>query len=92
MQNVAGGSDAELFRNRKGYFSINCQTISDANLKVQNVVTRWPGSTHDSAIFANSRVCRDFELGHYGQACLLGDSGYPLKVSFFYITVYRQRC
>lgn len=45
-----------------------------------NVVARWPGATHDSAIFANSRVCGDFEAGRYGNACLLGDSGYPLKV------------
>lgn len=42
-----------------------------------NVVARWPGATHDSAIFANSRVCGDFEAGRYGNACLLGDSGYP---------------
>ncbi|XP_041983240.1 putative nuclease HARBI1 [Aricia agestis] len=74
-----GGDDAELFRNRKSYFSINCQTISGPNLKVQNVVARWPGSTHDSAIFTNSRVCQEFESGIYGQALLLGDNGYPLK-------------
>lgn len=37
--------------------------------------------THDSAIFTNSAVCHEFETGRYGQACLLGDNGYPLKVS-----------
>ena len=43
-----GGDNAELFRNRKGYFSINVQAICDLELKLTNVVVRWPGSTHDS--------------------------------------------
>ncbi|XP_063218604.1 putative nuclease HARBI1 [Bacillus rossius redtenbacheri] len=74
-----GGDDAEIFRNRKGYFSINVQTISDARLKVRDVVARWPGSTHDTAIFHNSHRRALFEIGQYGDAFLLGDSGYPLK-------------
>ncbi|XP_039756277.1 putative nuclease HARBI1 isoform X2 [Pararge aegeria] len=74
-----GGGDAEKFRNRKGYFSINVQTVSDSNLKVTNVVAHCPGSTNDSDIFINSQLCHDFEMGVYGSSCLLGDSGYPLK-------------
>ncbi|CAK1582627.1 unnamed protein product [Parnassius mnemosyne] len=74
-----GGDDAELFRNRKGYMSINVQTIASAKLLVQDVVARWPGSTHDSAIYQNSYIYRKFERGEYGDSHLLGDSGYPLK-------------
>ena len=33
-----GGEQAELFRNRKGYFSINVQVIGDDNRKIRNVV------------------------------------------------------
>lgn len=40
--------NAELFRNRKGYFSVNVQAICDSNYKFTNIVARWPGSTHDS--------------------------------------------
>lgn len=77
---LLGGDDAELFRNRKGYMSINVQTISTADLLVTDVVARWPGSTHDSAIYQNSNRYRKFENGDYGSGYLLGDSGYPLKV------------
>ncbi|XP_037972328.2 putative nuclease HARBI1 [Plutella xylostella] len=74
-----GGDDAEIFRNRKGYMSINVQTISTAQLLVTDVVARWPGSTHDSAIYQNSNRYNKFERGDYGCGYLLGDSGYPLK-------------
>ncbi|XP_045499379.1 putative nuclease HARBI1 [Colias croceus] len=74
-----GGDDAELFRNRKGYMSINVQTIASANLLIRDVVARWPGSTHDSAIYQNSHTFRKFERGDFTDSYLLGDSGYPLK-------------
>ncbi|XP_044765378.1 putative nuclease HARBI1 [Coccinella septempunctata] len=74
-----GGDDAEIFRNRKGYFSINVQAICNADLKFQNVVGRWPGSAHDSTIFNSSRVAMLFENGHFDDCIILGDSGYPIK-------------
>ncbi|CAI6346303.1 unnamed protein product [Macrosiphum euphorbiae] len=73
-----GGDDAEIYRNRKGYFSINVQAICRANLKVSNIVARWPGSTHDSTIFNNSRVHSEFESGVFKNYLILGDSGYPV--------------
>lgn len=77
---ILGGDDAELFRNRKSYMSINVQTISTAKLLITDVVARWPGSTHDSTIYQNSRRYQKFETGDYRGCYLLGDSGYPLKV------------
>lgn len=44
----------EEFRNRKGSFSINVQVVYNASLMFQNVVARWPGSTHDATIFNHS--------------------------------------
>ncbi|KAB0796380.1 hypothetical protein PPYR_10441, partial [Photinus pyralis] len=32
-----GGDNAEHFRNRKGWFSLNVQTVSDSNLKISNI-------------------------------------------------------
>lgn len=55
---------------------MNVQTISDANLRIQNVVARWPGSTHDSTIFRNSVVRNQFEAGKYGEYVIVGDGGY----------------
>ncbi|XP_063838190.1 putative nuclease HARBI1 [Ostrinia nubilalis] len=51
-----GGDNAELYRNRKDIFSINTQVVADADLKIRDIVARWPGSVHDSTIFNNSRV------------------------------------
>ena len=74
-----GGNNAEMFRNRKGFFSFNVQTIADANLKILDVVARWPGSCHDSTIFNQSAICNRFERGEMGNGLLLGDGGYPVK-------------
>ena len=74
-----GGETAENFRNRKGYFSINVQALCSADLKIQDVVARWPGSTHDSLIFASSAIKYRFDSGHFKNGILLGDSGYALN-------------
>ncbi|XP_011705880.1 PREDICTED: putative nuclease HARBI1 [Wasmannia auropunctata] len=50
------GENAELFRNRKDYFSLNVQAVCNSNLEITNVVARWQGSVHDSTIFNNSRL------------------------------------
>lgn len=70
----------ERFRNRKGYFSINVQTICDNNLVIRDIVARWPGSVHDATIFDNSHVRLIFETEQIQRGLtLLGDNGYPLR-------------
>ena len=73
----SGGEDAELYRNRKGYFSPNVQVISDATSRINDIVVRWSGSTNDSTIFANSSICARFETGEIKDGYILGDGGYP---------------
>ncbi|XP_059062811.1 putative nuclease HARBI1 [Achroia grisella] len=67
----------EEFRNRKGYFSLNVQAVCDAELRLMNVVARWPGSTHDATIFNNSILRAQCDAGDFGNRWLLGDSAYP---------------
>ncbi len=74
-----GGENAETYRNRKGFFSVNVQTVCDAHLRIQDIVARWPGSAHDSTILINSSLRRKFEMGEMGDSLLVGDSGYALK-------------
>nr|CAI5853421.1 unnamed protein product [Callosobruchus analis] len=45
----------------------------------RDVVYRWPGSTHNSHIFANSNVRARFEHGEFDEYVLVGDSGYANK-------------
>ncbi|KAL1436913.1 hypothetical protein MTO96_049210 [Rhipicephalus appendiculatus] len=70
-----GGEDAEVYRNRKGVFSVNVQVVAGPQLQFFNVVASWPGSVHDSRIFVNSLVrvlCEE----HRVPGVLLGDMGY----------------
>jgi len=55
------------------------QAICNANLEIIDIVARWQGSVHDATIFNNSRIRALFEAGTFGNALLLGDSGYPLR-------------
>lgn len=83
-----GGDDGEIFRNRKQYLSINVQSIASADLKFQDIVARWPGSTHDSLIFNSSRVKKRFENKEFEPAVLLGDGGYKLEL--YLMTPFRN--
>ena len=74
-----GGDNAELFRNRKGYFSLNVQAICNANMEFSDIVARWPGSSHDSTIFNNCVQRARFEEGTYKDSVLLVDGGYPCR-------------
>lgn len=67
----------ELYRNRKGYFSINVQVVIIAQLSIIDIVARWPGSTHDATIFDNSRLKALFEMGAFNDGLLLADFAYP---------------
>uniref|UniRef100_A0A2S2NS44 Putative nuclease HARBI1 n=1 Tax=Schizaphis graminum TaxID=13262 RepID=A0A2S2NS44_SCHGA len=71
-----GGDNAEYFRNRKGYFSLNVQTIACPNLKIMDIVARWPGSCHDQTIFKKSKVYTQLISGKWGNGLIVADSGY----------------
>lgn len=76
-----GGNMAEWYRNRKGYFSINAMVACDHQLRIRNIVARWPGSAHDMVVFMNSNVKNQFEQG-MPNSLILGDSGYALEKYF----------
>jgi len=41
----------EVFVNRKGVHTINVQAVCDANMRLLDVVAKWPGGTHESFIW-----------------------------------------
>ncbi|XP_070379365.1 putative nuclease HARBI1 [Dermacentor albipictus] len=73
-----GGNDAEVFRNRKGYFSFNVEAITGPQLEFFDLVASWPGSAHDSRIFDNSSARARYEEGTI-PGVLLGDMGYACR-------------
>ncbi|CAH1965362.1 unnamed protein product [Acanthoscelides obtectus] len=42
-----GAQDGEVFRNRKSFFFINTQIVAGPDLKIFDIVARWPESTQD---------------------------------------------
>ncbi|XP_062373197.1 putative nuclease HARBI1 [Sardina pilchardus] len=77
---IKAPSDGEFaYVNRKHFHSLNVQIICDAQMRLTNVVARWPGSTHDSYILTNSMVGNRLEAGRVRDGWLIGDSGYALR-------------
>ena len=73
--------NAEQFINRDGYFSLNTQLMVNHRGAITHLSCRWPGSVHDSRVFAESylqEICDDKLLGH---RYLLADSGYQLQTN-----------
>lgn len=73
-----GGDYAEVFRNRKGVFSLTVQVAVGPQMEMLDIVVRHPGSTHKSVIFDRSSLRVFYERGEMG-GCLLGDNGYPYR-------------
>lgn len=44
------------FVDRKGNHSINVQIVCDSSMLITSINARFPGSTHDAYVFANSRL------------------------------------
>ena len=65
--------------NVKGYLvpfkvvhTINIQAVCDADMKLLNVVARWPGSTHNSFIWRTSNLHHLFDHEYIQGSWLLG--------------------
>ena len=66
------------FVNRKQFYSINVRAVCDSHAFITNIVARWPGSTHDSRIFENSKIADKLREGAL-DGILVGDSGYACR-------------
>ena len=78
---VAPSNNEEIYVNRKNEHSINIQAICDSNLKLMDVVAKWPGNTHDAFIWRQSGINQGITSGDIPtvRGWFLGDSGYPLR-------------
>lgn len=70
--------EEHLFVCHKGYHAINVMAVCDAKLMFTNIVAKWHGSTHDSAVFNSSMLQIHLESGGGMDGWLLGDRGYAL--------------
>jgi hypothetical protein len=65
-----GGEDGAVFRNQNHYFSM--QAVSGPDLKIFDLVARWPGSQHAATIYNSSRICARFENNEFPHSLILG--------------------
>jgi len=71
----------EAYVNRKGAHTINVQAVCDADMKLLDVVAKWPGSSHDSFIWRSSGLRDAFSSGLLQGGWLLGN----YKLAFSYL-------
>lgn len=68
-----------VYRNRKGYHSLNVMLAVDADMKVIYMDAKFPGSVHDSAVWQVSDLKAMVRREIAGNAWILADSGYPIE-------------
>ncbi|CAH2245384.1 Hypothetical predicted protein [Pelobates cultripes] len=66
----------EIYRNKKGYHSVNVQIIADSDCKILSLFSAFPGSANESFILRQSSVYEGFESGKIGGGWLVGGSFY----------------
>lgn len=66
-----------VFINMKGYASINRMGVCNADVMLTNLVTKYPGSSHDSFVLRSSSLFERFPR-EVPNGLLLGYSGYSL--------------
>lgn len=79
---IASNEEEHIYVNRKKYHSINTQLVCDENLKIGNVNSRYPGSSHETFIWRNfnlSTIMEQIYRTLQEPFFLLDDSGYPLR-------------
>ena len=71
--------DDHLYICRKGFHALNVQIVCNASLKIMDIVSKWPGSSHDAYIWNNSGLHHKLQTEEINGGYILGDSGYPLR-------------
>ena len=62
-----------MYRNRKQWHSINVQVIADAQCLIWHVRAKHPGASHDSYIYCQNTIPKEFEQNVYGDSWLVGE-------------------
>eukprot|EP00079_Xenopus_tropicalis_P014884 XP_004911914.1 PREDICTED: putative nuclease HARBI1 isoform X2 [Xenopus tropicalis] len=69
----------ELYRNSKGFHSVNVQVICDCKGKILSIYSAFPGSSQDSVILKQTSVYEAFENGKLTGGWLIGGPGYTCQ-------------
>ncbi|XP_024024876.1 uncharacterized protein LOC112092578 [Morus notabilis] len=91
---------AELYRNRKGYFSLNVLAVCSFDMRFTYMLSGWEGSAHDARVLASAldHPRKRFSIPPPGKFYLV-DSGYanngcfmaPYRGTTYHLQEYRNR-
>ena len=70
--------DEHVFVSRKGGHSLNILAVCNHDMMITYIVAKYGGATNDSFIWANCNLKVKCEKGDFGNAWLIGDSGFGL--------------
>ena len=71
----------DQFRDKNQDFSLNVQMVVNHRGVVTNLVSRWPGSVHDTRILKESDLQQVLDFHLLGKFYLLGDQGYKCQTN-----------
>ena len=74
----APSKEEHLYVCHKGYHAINVMAVCNADMKFTNLVAKWHGAVHDSAVF-NASSLQQHMQSRKREGWLLGDRGYALQ-------------
>ena len=87
--------NSQDFFNYKQFFLFTVQAVCDSSERFMDVECKWPGSVHDTKVFANSKITENLETGNIPNTALtvrpgydaisnylIGDPAYPLTSYF----------
>ena len=69
----------DQFRDKDHNFSLNVQAVVNHRGALTNLISRWPGSVHDSRILKESDLQQVLDFHLMGKYYLLGDQGYKCQ-------------
>ena len=71
----------EQFIDKDGDVSLNVQAIVNHQGAFTNLISRWPGSIHDTRVLKESDLQQVLDLHMMGKYYLLGDQGYKCQAN-----------
>jgi len=84
-------ANEEAFVNRKGVHTVNVQAVCDADMKLLDVVAKWPGSSHDSFIWRSSGLHDVFSRGLLREGWLLGKTLTTLNIFEYMVKLHTSQ-
>lgn len=84
----APGLDKDSYFDKNKNYSLKVQIVCDHKKRIRHYVAGYPGSCHDSRLWNECNIVKDFNKFFSNDQWICGDKGYPL--SNYVLTPFRE--